>query len=139
MQREVDAVFAYASDPSLRPDWQEAVERIELIDGPPMRVGARVRETRRVQGRSRVFVWQVTEFEPNRRWGFRGTEGPVRAVAAMAFEPADGGTATVVRFTIDFEGRGIGRIFAPMARRGAQNEIPRDLATLKRIVESTNA
>lgn len=138
MQRPVDAVFAYASDPSRRPDWQAAIERIELIDTDPMRVGATVRETRRVQGRSRTFVWQVTEFEPNRRWGFRGTEGPVRAIAEMTFEGADGGAATIVGFTIDFEGRGIGRIFAPMARRGARDEIPPDLATLKRILESTN-
>jgi hypothetical protein len=54
-------VFDYVADPTRRPEWQVAVEKIEVETAPAGGVGTRVRETRRVQGSSRTFTWEVTD------------------------------------------------------------------------------
>jgi hypothetical protein len=42
----------------------------------------------------------------------------------------------MVSFEIDFEARGLAKLIAPLARRGARHEIPRDLNQLKAQLES---
>jgi hypothetical protein len=37
---------------------------------------------------------------------------------------------------MDFDARGLAKLIAPLARRGARNEIPRDLQQLKARLES---
>lgn len=128
-------VFSYVADPRRRPEWQDAVEKIEVETTANDGVGTRVRETRRVQNTSRTFTWEVTEYAPGRTWAFRGIEGPVRAVVSMSFAALQDGSSTRVHIDIDFEGRGIGRLFAIFARQGARKEIPQDLQHLKRHLE----
>ena len=99
-------------------------------------VGMQVLEKRHVPGGARTFRWQVTDYQPPVSWGFRGSGSPVNAIARMRFTPLAQGAATMVRFEIDFEARGLGKLIAPLARRGARNEIPRDLQQLKAQLES---
>ena len=98
--------------------------------------GMQVLEKRRVPGGARTFRWQVTDYQPPASWGFRGTGNPVNAIAQMRFTPLAQGAATMVSFEIDFEARGLAKLIAPLARRGAWHEIPRDLKQLKAQLES---
>ncbi len=128
-------VFAYIADPSTRPQWQDSVVKIELQTPDVIGVGARVRETRRVPGGPRTYIWEVTEFGPDRRWAFRGIDGPVRAYLRMTLTALDGGAGTRVHTELDFEGHGAGRVFAILAGRGARKEMPRDCEHLKQRLE----
>jgi len=129
-------VFNYATDPRVRPDWQDAVQEIEVETTLPYGRGSRVRERRQAQGRLPTYRWEVIEYEPPRRWSFHGIDGPVRAIATMTFTELGDAERTLVNFEIDFEGSGFGRLIAILARRGARKEIPLDLANLKRRVEA---
>jgi hypothetical protein len=53
----------------------------------------------------------------------------------MRFTPTDNGSSTTVAFQIDFQGTGLARLLAPLARLGARREVPRDLVKLKRKLE----
>lgn len=68
--------------------------------------GTRVKETRRVQGRSVTARWEVTDYEPGHWYGFRGVDGPVRPIVTMTLLPCEGGTQ--VEIEVDFETSGIG-------------------------------
>ena len=92
-------------------------------------------EVRRVPGRMQKMRWQVTECEPGGRWAIEGIDGPGRAHATIALAPTDG-NGTRVDYRIWFEGRGIGRLFRPMAGRGARTEVPESLELLKRRLEA---
>jgi hypothetical protein len=126
-------VFAYISDPSRRPEWQENVERIEVERTGPDGPGTRVRETRRVSGRSMTATWEVTDYDLAHRYGIRGVDGPVRPVVVMTLVPVDDGTRVTTE--IDFETRGIGKVFGILARRSARRDVHTDLEHLKERLE----
>jgi len=128
-------VFLYVADPAQRPSWQDALEHIEVVRTTPEGVGTRVRETRRIQGSSRTFTWEVTEYDPGRRYALRGIDGPVRAHVLMNLTPVDDGAKTRVAIEIAFEGVGIGKMLAPLARRGASKEVGSDGEHLKNQLE----
>jgi carbon monoxide dehydrogenase subunit G len=131
--RPPEAVFAYVADVRRRGEWQAAVQDIQVQTPDLTGAGMRVLEKRRVPGGARTFRWQVTDYQPPASWGFRGTGN---AIAQMRFTPLAQGAATMVSFEIDFEARGLAKLIAPLARRGARNEIPRDLQQLKAQLES---
>jgi uncharacterized protein YndB with AHSA1/START domain len=91
IRRSPQDVFLYVADPTQRPNWQDALEHMKVVRTTPEGVGTRVRETRRLQGSSRTFTWEVTEYDPGRRYALRGIDGPVRARVLMNLTPVDGG------------------------------------------------
>jgi uncharacterized protein YndB with AHSA1/START domain len=134
--RPPEEVYDYSVDPGRRRAWQAPVQEIEQLSPGPLTAGTRVRERREVGGRARAFVWEYTSLEPGRGWSFRGLDGPVRAVGTMRFTPTDGGAGTHVEFEFDLVGHGIGRLFAPLARRGSPEQVGQDLGGLKRELEA---
>jgi hypothetical protein len=51
-------------------------------------------------------------------------------------EPLDNGARSRFTLQLDLKGYGIGKIFALMARRSAREQIPKDQARLKQILET---
>jgi uncharacterized protein YndB with AHSA1/START domain len=135
INRRPEDVYAYSFDPNRRTEWQPTVQEIRIETGGPADAGTRARETRRVTGGPRTFGWEVTEHDPPHRWGFRGTDGPVRPRGTMTFSPANDGAATKVDFEIEFSGRGPAAILAALARRDARKQVPAELARLKERLE----
>jgi uncharacterized protein YndB with AHSA1/START domain len=128
-------VFEYLADIRRRGEWQAAIRRIEIQTPDRTGAGVEVLETRHVPGGERTFRWEVSEYHPPTDWGLRGIGNPVNAIAHMHLTPLEGGAHTEARFEIDFEARGPAKPLAFLARRGAREEIPRDLAELKRRLE----
>jgi hypothetical protein len=99
-------------------------------------VGTRCFTTRRIGGANRPSTSEITHINPPKTWGVRGTDGPIRATVDLTVEPV---TADRSRLTIavDFTGHGIGKILVPLlVRPEARKEMPINLATLKRRLES---
>jgi uncharacterized protein YndB with AHSA1/START domain len=134
--RSPDDVFRYIAEPTRRPEWQDAVETVKVERLTPEGVGTRVRESRRVQGTTRSFTWEVTAYEPGRHYSLRGIDGPVRAHVDLRLTPLDDGRRTRVDIEIDFKGSGVGKAFVVLARRGARKEAPVDGEHLKQRLES---
>jgi hypothetical protein len=67
-----------------------------------------------------------------------GVDGPIRAHVTMGFVPTGDGAGTHVDYGIWFEGHGIGRLIALLARRGARGDVAANLARLKQRVEQTS-
>lgn len=135
--RTPQEVFDYVSDPARLPEWQPAVHAATTEPRGVVAVGTRGQEVRRVLGGQRTFRWEVTDYEPGRRWGVRGIDGPVRAHVAMAFAPDGQGTRTHVDYGIWFEGHGIGKVIGILARQGARRDVASNLALLKQRLEDT--
>jgi uncharacterized protein YndB with AHSA1/START domain len=134
--RPAPEVFAYVTDPSTFPEWQEGVVSGHM-DGSPTHVGSRCTTVRRIGGRDREVSTKITEFDPPRRWADRGVDGPIRAIVAVTVEPlADGSQARVI-IEVDFTGHGIGRLLVPLLVRGqAAREMPGNMERLKHRLES---
>ena len=135
VDRSVDDVFAYATDPTRFREWQHGVVdgRLEQPDNPA--VGMRCFTTRRIGGANRPSTSEITHINPPKTWGVRGVDGPIRAIVDLTVEPV---TADRSRLTIsvDFTGHGIGKVLVPLVvRREARKEMPTNLATLKQRLE----
>jgi uncharacterized membrane protein len=134
--RRPEEVFAYLDKLDRHGEWQEQITDVRLPDEGPTRVGTRAIETRKVPGGPREITYEVTEHDPPRTTSFRGIDGPVRVVGKVTVEPANDGSRSRVTVELDLKGHGFGKLIAPLARREARKQVPKDQARLKERLES---
>ena len=136
ISRRPEDVFAYVTDPSHLPEWQESVVGVETAGSVPAGGGSRTVVTRRVGRREMKMTAEIT-VDPPRSWSVRGVDGPVRGNVKGTVEPLDGGARSRVTIELDFEGHGLGKLLVPLVvRRQAQKELPKNAQTLKQRLES---
>jgi uncharacterized membrane protein len=135
INRPADEVFAYLDQLDRHAEWQTSLVSAKVETDGPTRVGTRVLERRNVAGGSRDIPYEVTEHEPPRKSSFRGTAGPVRPVGTVTVDPLSESSSRV-SVELDLEGHGIGKLFAPFARRQAAKQVPQDQERLKQVLES---
>lgn len=132
INRSLEEVFSFITDPGNTPRWAPAVKSV-TVSGP-MGPGARGREVRTFLGRRLEMDWEVTEYEPPRRLGFRYTSGPLPAVAVFTLEPEAEGTRLTCRTNI--QGRGLFRLLGPLIAMEGRGEDQANFQNLKRVLES---
>jgi uncharacterized protein YndB with AHSA1/START domain len=134
--RSVEEVFAYVTDPSTMPEWQEGCVSGHL-DGPITHVGSRCTTVRKIGRGEREVTTEITEYDPPRRWADRGIDGPIRAKVAVVAEPLADGSSSRVTINLDFTGHGIGRLLVPLfVRPQAAREMPDNMKRLKQALEA---
>jgi uncharacterized protein YndB with AHSA1/START domain len=135
ISRRPEDVFAYVTDPSHLPDWQESV--VSVRADSPFTVGSKAVVTRRVGRMERAMTNELSELTPPRTWGIRGTDGPVRGNVKGTVEPVEDGERSRVTIALDLEAHGIGKVLVPLVvRRQAEAEMPRNMQRLKERLES---
>src|SRR5437667_4479775 len=135
VDRRPEDVFAYIDQLDRHGEWQGQIVSVKLETEGPTRVGSRATDTRRIPGGPRDFTYEITEHDPPRRASFRGVNGLVRPVGTVTVEPA-GDSRSRVTLEFDLVGHGIGKLLAPLARRDARKQIPKDQARLKERLEA---
>jgi uncharacterized protein YndB with AHSA1/START domain len=135
VDRSAAEVFAYATDPTTFHEWQKGVIASQL-DGPDEpSVGARCITTRRIGFADRPVTSEITHLDPPRTWGIQGVDGPIRARVDVTVEPLTVSRSRLT-ITVDFEGRGFGRILVPLVVvPEARKEMPENLAKLQRTLQ----
>jgi uncharacterized protein YndB with AHSA1/START domain len=134
--RPPEEVFAYATDPTKFGEWQANVISGHVDGNDPHEVGARCTTTRRIGFTERAVTSEITHVDPPRRWGVRGVDGPIRASVDVVVDPIDGGRASHLTISIDFQGHGLGKLLVPLAiRPQARREMPANLTRLKDRIE----
>jgi uncharacterized protein YndB with AHSA1/START domain len=138
ISRRPEDVFAYVTDPSHLPEWQESVVSVRREGDAPVAVGSRVVVTRRVGRREVAMTTELTELNPPSSWAGRGIDGPVRGIVKGTIEPLGDGERSRMTIVLDFEGHGIGKLLVPLVvRRQAQAEMPRNQQKLRQRLESS--
>jgi uncharacterized membrane protein len=130
-------VFAYLDDLTRHGEWQEQIVESKVETEGPTRVGTRVRQTRHVPGGNRTFTYEITEHDPPRRAAWRTLDGPIRPVGSVTVDPVGDGGRSRLTLELDMASHGLmGKVFAPLARRDARKQVPKDHARLKERLES---
>ncbi|MFA7766015.1 SRPBCC family protein [Streptomyces sp. NPDC048723] len=137
IDRRPEDVYAYLTDPTHLPEWQDSAVSAVPIGDLPVHVGSRVLVTRQI-GRRRVpTTMEFVELDPPRSWHVHGVDGPVRPDVRGTIQPLDGGTRSRVTLDVDFEGRGVGRALVPLVVRPmVRKEMPRGEEKLKHLLET---
>jgi uncharacterized protein YndB with AHSA1/START domain len=129
IDRPPEEVYAYVTDPSRFPEWQDDVVRVRVD-------GGRFTTTRRIGRVEQNTIQEITERTPPRSWSCRGVDGPFRPGAAITVEPLGGGSRSRVTIALDFEGHGIGRLLPlDVIRRMAAKTAPKSYRRLKDLLE----
>jgi len=134
--RAREEVFAYVTDPSTFPEWQQGVVGGHM-DAPTTRVGSKCTTIRRIGGRQREVTTEITAYDPPQRWADRGIDGPIRVIVAVTVEPLADRSRSRLTIEVDFTGHGIGKLLVPLiVRRQAASEMPGNMRRLKQRLES---
>ncbi|MEX2612366.1 MAG: SRPBCC family protein [Gaiellaceae bacterium] len=137
ISRSPEDVFAYLTDFSRSSEWQENLVSASVEGGDPLRVGSHVKMTRRIGRSERKMTNEVIEHNPPRSFGFRGIDGPIRAIGKGTVEPVGDGARSRFTMELDFEGRGIGKLLVPLVvRRQARSDMAKSQERLKARLES---
>ena len=123
--RTPEDVFAYLTDASNLPQWQEGVKSANLRDG-------RIEESRSLLGRELDTTLEIVEREEPRLFTLRALDGPVRVTIRHQLEPADHGT----QLTVTAEGDIPGGFAAGLVARRVEKQFRKDFERLKQILES---
>ena len=135
VNRPAGEVFAYATDPTRFPEWQQGVLGGHMDDPEMSCVGTRCHTTRKIGLTERSVTSEVTHIDPPHTWGVRGVDGPIRAQVSVSVNELDATRSRLV-IDLDFAGYGIGKILVPIiVRLGARKEMPANVAALKRNLE----
>jgi uncharacterized protein YndB with AHSA1/START domain len=135
--RPAEDAFAYVTDPSTMREWQQGVVSGHM-DGATTRVGSRCTTVRRIGGRERTVITEITEWEPPHRWADRGIDSPIRAMVGVTVEQLADRSRSRVTIDVDFTGHGIGKVLVPLfVRRQAASEMPENMKRLKEQLQAS--
>ena len=135
IDRPRDQVAEYASNPDNVPSWYVNIKSVEWQTPPPVNVGSRIAFVAHFLGKRMAYTYEVVEMIPGVRFVMRTAEGPFPMETTYTWEtPAAGGT----RMTLRNRGTpaGFSLLVAPFMARAVRRANRKDLAALKRLLES---
>jgi uncharacterized protein YndB with AHSA1/START domain len=136
ISRPPGEVFSYATDFSQFSKWQQRVVSARQHGDQPLAAGSTAAVTRRVGPRQVTVTEQITALDPPATWQVRGSGSiPVTATATGTITPLDAGSRSLVTIALEFHGRGIGKLLAPLIARQSRRQLPQDQQRLKELLE----
>lgn len=134
--RPAAEVFAYFSDASNNPKWQEGMISCEWTSDPPIGVGSTYDQRARFMGRDVASSFVVTDYEPGRLIAIETTKStfPIRVVRTV--EPIDENTSRVSAHISGGPENWLIRLVGPMVQSRAQKSVDADYDRLVRLLES---
>jgi uncharacterized protein YndB with AHSA1/START domain len=132
--RPVRQVFDFVSTPENDFQWQYGTLATARLSEGASKIGTFFRSIGHLMGRRVQGTFEVTEYEPNRKYGFKSLSGPLHLQTSYTFEIADSSTkihistrAHVVNFFQIDE-----RILA----RRLKKQLKENLALLRQLLEA---
>jgi uncharacterized protein YndB with AHSA1/START domain len=137
IDRPIEDVFEYVSDPYNMEAWVTGVSGVTLVDADPSRVGARFESDYTYGGRTVRMAYEVTASDPPERYATRG-EGPYPFAGELTLEPTSGGTRVTNTVGAASDGRFTSvtfTLFGPVIRRLMARRLREELVSLRSELE----
>jgi uncharacterized protein YndB with AHSA1/START domain len=136
VRRPPEDVFAFVADFENEPRWKPGlVHEVERVSPSGQAIGTRYREVLSAGGERVEQIFEVTEYEPNRRVGFVAESSGTRGVYEL--EPvADG---TMLTFTVRPRRSGLAKVLEPLRARQARERVQRELERLRDLLEQPSS
>jgi uncharacterized membrane protein len=136
IDRPVETVSAYATDPTNAPSWYARISSVELETDPPLRVGSRMAFVARFLGRRLAYTYEIVDLVPGERLVMRTAEGPFPMETTYTWT-SSGDAATRMALRNRGEPTGFSRLAAPFMAGAVRRANRKDLARLRTILEAT--
>lgn len=128
-------VATYASDPNNAPKWYVNIRSVQCKTEGPLRVGSRMTFVAHFLGKRLEYTYEVTEFLPGSKFRMKTAEGPFPMETTYEWKEIDSATTEM---TLRNRGvpTGFSALLAPFISAAMQRANQKDLALLKRTLES---
>jgi uncharacterized protein YndB with AHSA1/START domain len=137
IERPVEEVFDYVSDPLNFSQWNSAVQAVRTMSPRAGDVGSTYSMERELPtGRARNELEIVARERPT-EFAIRTTSGPTPFVYRYRFSSENGATAVVLDARVELEGAA--RLLAPVASRAVRKGVEDNFAMLRKILEAGDA
>ncbi len=132
--RPIKQVFDFMSTPENDFQWQYGTLTSARLSEGVSDIGTSFQSVGHLMGRRNLSTFEVTDYEPNKKYGFKSTSGPLLSQTSYTFEIASGSTkinistqANVVNFFQMDEG---------ILEKKMKKQLKENLAMLKDILEA---
>jgi ligand-binding SRPBCC domain-containing protein len=133
IERPLEEVFAYVSEPLNFPRWNSAVEVVRETLAREGGVGSTYVMERELPTGRAINRLDVVASEAPREFAIRASAGPTPFLYRYRFVSENG--ETIVRLDADVELPGASAFLPQLARRAIKSGVDDNFATLKRILE----
>jgi uncharacterized protein YndB with AHSA1/START domain len=137
IDRPIEEVFAFLADGENDPKFSPRVLEIAKTTDGPTGVGTVYASTVKDAGVKTKREFEITEFEPPTRIRWTEISKNMVSVPEGGYDLAPEGDATKVTLYNVFEGRGLGKLLAPLAVRAARKEADDFAKRIKTAVEAS--
>ena len=134
INRPIEEVFGFLANLENDLEWRREWVDAKNTSGGSLGVGATFRLSSEFLGRQIPTVYEVIEYEPNRRAAWKAVSGPLPLTFQRTFERVEGGT----RFTIRYEPevRGFFKLVMPLLAGSVKRQHEGDLHKVKELMET---
>jgi uncharacterized protein YndB with AHSA1/START domain len=133
IERPIEEVFAYVSDPRNFPRWNSAVQAVRPTAQGSSSVGSTYTMERRLPSGHATNQLEIVALERPREFAIRTTAGPTPFLYRYRFAAQNGGTSVHLDAQVELDG--VAALASWLARRAVRKGVDDNLATLKLILE----
>ena len=136
IERPVDVVAGFASDPTNAPAWYANITRVDWKTAPLVGVGSIVAFEARFLGRTLRYDYEIVEFVAGERLVMRTSQGPFPMQTTYTWR-SSGPARTEMMLRNNGEPTGFSRLVTPLMATAMRRANRKDLPKLKRLLETS--
>lgn len=134
IERPVEEVFAYATDPTNQTQFATNIIRFEA-DTPRLEKGTRMEGATRVAGKTVEWTSECIEIEENHRVTMRSIEAPMDFELTWTYERDDDATLVSFEQTVPETGGFFGKLTDSIVTKMYSRDVRSNLENLKTLLE----
>lgn len=132
--RPIQQVFDFVSSPENDFQWQYGTLKAAGLSEGVSKIGSFFRSIGHLLGHRVQSTFEVTEYEPNRKYGFKSLSGPLHSQTSYTFEVASGSTKISIStqaHAVDFF-----QMNERLLEKKMKRELKENLTLLKDVLEA---
>ncbi len=133
--RPIKLIFDFTSTPENDFQWQYGTLKSARISEGSMGVGTFIRSTGHFMGHRIEGTFEVNEYEPSKKYGFKSLSGPLHSQTLYTFEIAGGGTK--VNISMQATATNLFQTDEGILEKNLRKQLKENLDLLKNILEQS--